>query len=241
MHGKTTCGLCRELGMTSIIRVAILEDHQSIIDGYLYRLGMASDIQIVGTCLFGSELELLLVRHEVDVLLLDLSVQISQENHNIFPIRHELTKIFHQYPKVKVIVISVFDQPALVRAMFDFGVHGYIVKDDQSSIENLAQIIKVVAGGGVYHSSDLQVYSSLQGQEQILTPRQIEVLSLCVAYPDMSTLALAQKMNITSSTFRNLLSGAYKRLGVRTRQAAVVKAQEKGLIVGEASKNQEHI
>jgi len=227
--------------MSVRVRVAILEDHQSIIDGYIYRLGMSPDIQIVGTSLFGNELEPMLAQHQVDVLLMDLSVPISLENHNVFPIRYELSKILIQYPELKVIIISVFNQQALVRAMIEMGVHGYIVKDDQSSIKNLARIVRIVADGGVYFGAALQAFALLKEQAQLLTPRQTEALSLCVAYPDLSTSVLARKMEIASSTFRNLLSGAYQRLEVHTRSAAVARIQEMGLILGEANKNQEHI
>jgi len=223
--------------MSIKVRVAILEDHQSIIDGYTYRLGMSADIQIVGTSLFGYELEPMLAQHQVDVLLMDLSVPISPDNHNIFPIRHELSKILIKYPELKVIVISVFDQKALVSAMVEMGVQGYIVKDDQNSIKNLPRIVKIIADGGMYLSADLQTFGQLKEQEQPLTPRQIEVLSLCIAYPDSPTMVLAQKMEIASSTFRNLLSDAYRRLGVRTRSAAVARVQERGLILGKAKEN----
>jgi len=225
--------------MKSTVRVAILEDHQSIIDGYIYRLGVSPDIQVVAVSLFGSELEPMLAQHQVDVLLMDLSVPISPENHNIFPMHHELAGILLQYPQLRVIVVSVFDQQALVRAMIDLGVHGYILKDDQNSIQNLARIVRIVAGGGMYFSSGLQTFSPLEEREQPLTPRQIEALSLCVAYPDLSASVLARKMEISSSTFRNLLSDAYRRLGVRTRNAAVVRVQELGLILVKASSSRE--
>jgi DNA-binding NarL/FixJ family response regulator len=141
--------------MKTEIRVAILEDHQSIIDGYIYRLSSKSDIKIVGTCTFGSELKALLSSEAVDVLLMDLSVPISPDNKNIFPVRHELPKMFSQYPALKVIIISVFNEQALIRNMIKIGASGYIMKDDQNAIKNLARIVKVVAGGGIYLSSGM--------------------------------------------------------------------------------------
>ena len=65
---------------------------------------------------------------------------------------------------------------------------------------------------------------------ELLTPRQMEVLSLCAAYPDASTSDLAQMMSISNSTVRNLLSNLYLRLGVHSRTAAVEKAREMGLV-----------
>jgi DNA-binding CsgD family transcriptional regulator len=42
-------------------------------------------------------------------------------------------------------------------------------------------------------------------------------------------------MSISNSTVRNLLSGAYLKLGVRTRSAAVARARQLGLISPEAA------
>jgi DNA-binding CsgD family transcriptional regulator len=56
------------------------------------------------------------------------------------------------------------------------------------------------------------------------------VLSLAAAYPNITTLALAERMHIAPSTVRNLLSKAYKRLHVRNRSAATEKARRLGLI-----------
>ena len=226
--------------MKSMVRVAILENHQSVIDGYTYRLGMNSDIQIVGISSFGDELEPMLDQYQADILLMDFELPISLENHNVFPVRHALSKILVRYPEMKVIIVSCFDQKVLVHAMIEMGVRGYILKCDQKSIKNLARIVKIVADGGTYFSVDLQVFSPLKGPEQILTPRQIEALSLCVAYPNLTTSTLSQKMEISSSTFRNLLSGSYQRLGVRTRNAAVVRVQEIGLILSKTSSSQEY-
>jgi hypothetical protein len=52
---------------------------------------------------------------------------------------------------------------------------------------------------------------------------------LCAAQPDGDTVVLADKLGITGSTMRNLLSGAYLRLGVRTRAAAIARAQQLGI------------
>ena len=78
------------------------------------------------------------------------------------------------------------------------------------------------------HSLYMQT-DAVTGNE-LLTPRQLEVLSLCAAYPDASTSDLAQMMTISNSTVRNLLSSVYLRLGVHSRTAAVEKARERGLV-----------
>ncbi len=64
------------------IRVAILDDNQSIIDGYLYRLNPAPEIEVVGVAYFGVELESLLAEHPADVVLLDVYVPVAPDNPN---------------------------------------------------------------------------------------------------------------------------------------------------------------
>jgi DNA-binding CsgD family transcriptional regulator len=54
---------------------------------------------------------------------------------------------------------------------------------------------------------------------------------MCAAYPDASTAELADKMNISHSTMRNLLSGTYIKLNVRNRTAAILRAQQLGLLL----------
>ncbi len=215
--------------MSPQIRVAILDDHQSIIDGYIYRISSAPHIKVVATALYGEELEPMLVNHNVDVLLLDISVPNSAENNNPFPIMYIIPRLLQHHPGLSILVISMYTQRALVETLVNAGISGYIFKDDQASIQQLAKIVEIVAGGGIYFSQG--AYRDLRGDqpESVLTPRQLEALSLCAAQPDGDTVVLANKLGITGSTMRNLLSGAYLRLGVRTRAAAIARAQQLGI------------
>jgi DNA-binding NarL/FixJ family response regulator len=215
------------------IHVAILDDHQSIIDGYVYRLSSTPEIEVVATATYGEELEPTLKKHRADVLLLDLSVRTSPENPNPFPILHVLPKLLQKYPNLSVLVISMFSEPGLMRSLIEAGASGYILKDDQAAFQDLGNVVLSIAHGGIYfsrkaHSIYMQAESLNEGET--LTPRQMEVISLCAAYPDASTADLAEMMSISNSTVRNLLSSVYLRLGVRSRTAAVEKAREMGLV-----------
>ena len=91
----------------------------------------------------------------------------------------------------------------------------------------------MIVEGGIHLSQDVyKVLMQPQTPEYSnnLNPRQLEALTLCSAYPDESTAQLAIRMDIEGSTLRNLLSGAYIKLGVRTRAAAIAKAHQMGLI-----------
>ncbi|HSB01102.1 MAG TPA: response regulator transcription factor [Anaerolineales bacterium] len=215
------------------VRVAILDDHQSIIDGFIYRLNSTSEIEVVATATVGEELEPLLNKYPVDVLLLDLSVRTSPENPNPFPILHAIPKLLQKHSNLCVLIVSMFSEPGLMRSLIEAGASGYILKDDQAAFKELGNIVLSVARGGIFfskkaHNLYLQAESLTNGD--MLTPRQMEVISLCAAYPDASTADLAQMMTISNSTVRNLLSSMYLRLGVHSRTAAVEKAREMGLI-----------
>jgi DNA-binding NarL/FixJ family response regulator len=216
---------------SNLIRVAILEDHQSIIDGYLYRLGQAPDIEVVGTAAFAEEFKLLVDRTKPDVLLLDVFAPTSSKNSNVYPILQDISQWLQKYPNLSILVISMYQTRSLVRAVMEAGASGYILKDDALTIQELASVIRSVANGGVHLSKRVHQYLlSESPDDALLTPRQLQALSLCAAYPDASTDELAVKLGVAPSTLRNLLSTTYLRLEVHNRTAAISKARELGLI-----------
>jgi two-component system nitrate/nitrite response regulator NarL len=216
--------------MSGKIRIAILEDHQSVIDGYLYRLGQLTDMEVVAISSYAEEMERLLSLAPADLLLLDVNVPASPENPNPYPILHTIPRWLQQFPNLSVLVISMYNRRALIKAVMDAGASGYIMKDDQASIRDLGGVIRSVANGGIYFSQQAYQLLAQPSEKPGLTPRQIEVLSLCAAYPEKTSVELAKSLGVANSTLRNLLSSAYVRLGVRTRVAAIAKAQELGLL-----------
>jgi two-component system nitrate/nitrite response regulator NarL len=219
--------------MAEKTRVTILDDHQNIVDGYIYRLSNYPQIEVVATIAFGEELEPALAEHPTDVLLLDVSVPTAPDNQNPYPILYTIPKLLQIYPELNVLVISMHAERGLIRAVMEAGASGYILKDDQSTARDLGSVVLSVAGGGIYFSQKAhQLYAKYQSKEndELLSSRQLEALSLCAAYPNDTTADLAQKMSVANSTVRNLLSGAYVRLGVHTRAAALAKARHLGLI-----------
>ncbi len=219
--------------MATKIKVAILDDHQSIVDGYLSRLKESPQIEVVGVAYYGSELEPLLAEHPADVLMLDVNVHTSPENSNPYPILHVIPQILQTYSSINILVVSMIGERALIRAVMEAGASGYVLKEDRTAIQQLGAVLLSVASGGIYLSQ--QAHQLLfrrrpQEPEPGLTPRQLEALSLCAAYPENTLVDLATKLGVMNSTARNLLSGAYIRLGVRSRAAAITKAQQLGLI-----------
>lgn len=219
--------------MQSKIRVAILDDHPMTVEGYLSKLGKDPQIEVTATMSVADLLEPVLQKGEVDVLILDVSVPTSAENRNPYPILHVIPNLLDEHPNLNILVISMRAERGLIRGVMAAGANGYVLKDDQAANANLLGIVRSVAEGGVYLSEEVRAaYTKGSDNEhgRQLSPRQVEALSVCAAYPGEKSSVLAKKMYITHSAFRTLLSGAYIKLGARNRTEAIVMAKEQGLI-----------
>ena len=218
--------------MTKLVKVSILDDHQTILDGYQFRLANSSRVEIAATLRFGSEINAALEKYSIDVLILDVNVPTSQENPNPYPILHVIPSLLQKYPNLAILVISMHNDRSLIRAVMEAGASGYILKDDQSMLIDLENVIVSIAAGGISLSREISniLLPSNTNEDVPLSQRQLEVLSLSLAFPDDTTTDLAKKMSVANSTVRNLLSGAYIKLGVHTRAAAIAKARKLGVI-----------
>jgi two-component system nitrate/nitrite response regulator NarL len=232
-YAVTTLHL-RKAFMSDKIRVVIMDDHQSIVDGYIYRLEKAPQIEVVGVANFGEELEPLLAKHPTDVALLDVNVPLSPTNSNPYPILHALPQLLQTYPDLSALIISMHAERSLIKALMEVGISGYILKDDHHTLRELGAVVVAVARGGIrfsQHALDLLLrYPASASGPDALSTRQLEALSLCAAYPNDSINELARHMILAASTMRNMLSDAYVKLGVNNRGAAIIKAREMGLI-----------
>jgi DNA-binding NarL/FixJ family response regulator len=215
--------------MKDKIKLVIMDDHQSVVDGYLYRLSSVSEIEVAATLAYGDELEPALREHPVDVLILDVQVPTSPKNSNPYPILHTIPRLLQLYPDLTILVISMHDERSLIRAIVEAGASGYVLKNDSRRLQELGKWVIAVANGEVCFS-DKALKAFVSKREEPFSTRQLEALSLCAAYPNSKTAELARKMKIANSTLRNLLSSAYLKLGVQTRAAAIAKARELGII-----------
>ncbi|HEY9528316.1 MAG TPA: response regulator transcription factor [Anaerolineales bacterium] len=220
--------------MKNKTRVTIMDDHQSIVDGYLYRLSQVPEIEVVTTLSYGDELEPALKKQPVDVLILDVHVPVSPNNPNPYPILYTIPHLLELYPELEILVISMFGDRSLIRAVVEAGASGYVLKNDSRVIQELGKTILSVAKGDVCFSE--KAWKTFLGKrDEPFTSRQLEALSLCAAYPNSKTAELAGKMKIANSTLRNLLSTVYLKLGVQTRAAAIAKGREMGIITPDST------
>jgi len=216
-----------------MINVAILEDHQSTIDGYQLRLSEHPGTDMVASCLFSEGLFDMLKRNPIDVLILDINVPISKDNRNIQPIQQLITDLKAGFPELIILVISMHAQRTMIKTILKAGTSGYILKDDYDSIRNLGKIVETLAKGGTFMSNRVRdIFFNWHANDFLLTQRELEVLSICAAYADESTAELAERLDVANSTVRNFLHKIYIKLQVHGRAAAILKAQEIGILPG---------
>ena len=83
-----------------------------------------------------------------DIIIADLSLPVTRE----INIARQLRKSF---PDIKLIILSVHDEPAAINECMESGVAGYVLK--RASVNDLGPAIKLVMNGAVYISPAAQV------------------------------------------------------------------------------------
>ncbi|NJX16343.1 response regulator transcription factor [Tamlana crocina] len=156
-----------------MIRLAIAEDHQSLIDGIKLLLEYEDGISIVGTANDGQALLDIVGKKRPNVVLTDIRMPKTDGI--------EATRLIkNQYPEIYVLAFTMFDQLEAIQQMMDAGASGYILKN--SSLEEVHQAILAVAKGKTYFDANINTNAlnseSSNKTKGVLTKRQIEILEL---------------------------------------------------------------
>ncbi|MFM9989555.1 response regulator [Flavobacterium sp.] len=152
-----------------MITIVIAEDHQALIDGIKLSLEYEDDICVVGEALDGE-------------MLLDL-VRKKRPNLVITDIRMPkcdgitATKIIKkEFPEIKVIAFSMFDQSEAVSQMKQAGASGYIMKN--SSLKKVLEAIREVHKNKTFFDDAIATKDSITKDEIVLSSREKEILRL---------------------------------------------------------------
>ncbi|MFC1936096.1 response regulator [Chloroflexota bacterium] len=217
--------------MKDSIKVGILDDHLTIINGYKFNFQSREEIEVVWEAEYYSQVEPLLDQHPTDVIIMDVSVDNAPNDHHEFPILNAILSLIKKFPELNILVISMHNRHALVNHIIRAGAKGYILKEDRESHNELPNIIHLIAQGGTFISPSVRTEQEPEDQSSPkLTPRMLEALSISAAAPSKTTEEIAVQMDIAPSTVRNLLSHSYARLSVPNISSAIAKAKMLGLI-----------
>jgi DNA-binding NarL/FixJ family response regulator len=123
------------------IRVVIVDDHQMVRETWKMLLDRDSRIHVIGECASGEEAIIAAGKLKPDVMLMDI---------NMYPMNGlEATReIARMYPQVRIIGVSINNQPTYARNMMQVGASGYVTKN--SPREEMLQAIITVNSGETF-------------------------------------------------------------------------------------------
>lgn len=203
-----------------MIRIAVADDHPVPRAGIVQGTSQDPSITLVGEASTGPEVWELLAANEIDVLLLDLDMP-------DFQFRDEIPLMRKRYPKVKILIVTAYDQECLVRLLVEAGVDGYLLKDED--LEKYIEAIHDVANNRRFFSKRI-VSAALNGGAGLpdLTPREREVLELVGR--GQTSEQVSRILSITERTVNFHVASALRKLDVDSRTAAATKAQDLQII-----------
>lgn len=200
------------------LRVAIVDDHQVFREGIASLLHGREGIKIVGDFADAELLLAALPALEVDVLLLDLHL----------PGRSGLSaaaEVATTTPDVRILVLTMHDDTATVRAAIDAGAAGYLVKT--SGLDDIVRAILAVGAGQFVLGAGTESArtASLPRRDAYagFTERERQVLALLS--DGATTAQISARLGISGKTVRNYLSTLYAKLGVEDRGQAALAAR----------------
>ena len=124
-----------------MITIAMAEDHQMLIDGVKSFFEYDDDINIIGTVNNGEDLVKLVSLKQPKLVITDIRMPRMDGI--------EATKLIKkQFPHIKVLALTMFDQPDAIKQMLDAGASGYLLKN--SGIKMLSKAIVTVANGDTF-------------------------------------------------------------------------------------------
>jgi DNA-binding NarL/FixJ family response regulator len=206
-------------------RVAIADDHPVFLEGLQALLASASGIDVVGRAETGPQAVETVITSRPDVVVLDLNMPGPG---GITTIR----EIGDRAPLARVLVLTMYDDDALVFEAMRAGAFGYVLKgaDPDEVIHAVHAVARGEAVFGAALARRLSQWFAHAGQPDPfnqLTPREHEVLELLAR--GLRNAAIAERLGVTLKTVRNLVSSVLTKLQVPDRDAAMRRAREAGL------------
>ena len=211
-------------------RILLADDHAVLRAGLRALLEADKEFHVVAEAGDGDQTLRLAVKLQPDVVLLDLNMP--------GPGGIEVTRrIVEAATKSRVLVLTAYEEDALVREALNAGASGYIIKRAVES--ELLNAIRAVQRGEVYvHPFVLRALLTPPAQKiapkkkdrdgEILTPREVEVLRLIAR--GYTNRQIAETLKLSIRTVESHRANLMGKLELETRVQLVRYATEHNLI-----------
>ena len=199
------------MGVQQPIRVVLAGRLPVVRAGIRSILASASDIEVVGEATNTEAARLLCCELEPDVLILDPDMPKNCPFEVVLYLREHCSQ-------TKVLVLSSSEQEENILTFFGLGVHGYIIKDEET------EHVPATDGTSAPDTTD----DTLPAEQDDLTKREIEVLQLIAG--GMTAAEVAERLVLSTRTVQAHVRSIYTKLGVTSRSAVTRYAIERGLL-----------
>lgn len=214
------------------IKIMIADDQRLMREGLKTILDLEQDMIVVELAENGRDALDKIPEAQPDVILMDIRMPVMDGV--------ECTGIIrHQYPNIKVLILTTFDDDEFIIDALKNGAAGYILKD--LSAEKLVGAIRDIYQGNsimqpeiaaklishITGTSKEPVHNNASNETKTLselTDREKEVLRLVGR--GMSNIEIAKKLYISDGTVKNYISSLYSKLDINERSKLTLYAIE---------------
>jgi two-component system, NarL family, nitrate/nitrite response regulator NarL len=191
-------------GRPALIRLVIVDDHPLVRDGLRARLSVVSGLQVIGEAASGAEALQLADADAPDLMLVDVGMR-GMNGIELATVLRE------RHPKIRVLMLSMFDNREYVLSAIRAGARGYVLKE--SPTEEIIAAISAVWAGGNYFSAQVSSLVMHTGSAvPQLTAREHEIL-LLLAHGRSNKL-VARQLDISVRTVETHRLSLRRKLGV---------------------------
>jgi len=206
------------------IRIVIVDDHRKVHNALVDMMQFVDDFELVGQGSNGQEAIALCEEHHPDVVLMDVVMPIMDGV-------EATRRILEKQPHINILALSSFQDNDSVQSMLKNGASGYILKN--ASVDELESIIRTVHQGKSVIDSQLMAqvmqHMAVEPRNDFgLTPRELEILKLISGGMGYSTVA--DQLTISISTVKFHVGNVLSKLGVETRNEAILIAAKNHII-----------
>lgn len=204
------------------IRVSIIEDDETIREGYAYLIGNTPGYKVISTYPSVEDALKKLGADDPDVLLLDVELPGMSGIDG-------LPKIKKVIPETYILILTLYEQEMMIFRALGNGASGYLTKNTPPE-KILAAIQEVMEGGGPMSVNIARmVISSFQRNEASpLTKRETEILEQIAT--GKSRKRIADELFIDLETVKSHIKNIYHKLDVHSKADAIKLAKDNKFI-----------
>jgi two-component system, NarL family, response regulator NreC len=208
------------------VRVLIVDDHAVFRAGLKLLIDAEDDLEAVGEAGTARDAIFPARALEPDVVLLDI-VMPDQSGLDAMP------TLLHERPEMKVLILSMQDDPQYIRQAFAAGASGYVLKE-AADTEVVAAIREVAGGSSYVHPAvgaklvAAETAEARRAQEDPLSDREREVLRLLAL--GHTNQEIAAQLYISVRTAETHRAHIMQKLRLSSRAELVRYALEQGVL-----------